>query len=254
MSDERPSDVSRRGVLHGIGDKNRRQFLRASGLVAAGSLGLSGGTGTGEASERNVQALRDITSRYDSPEAVLDAVRETAGPLIRELRQKGHLDDSELTVTEVGPATGVDTPERAGIFGYVRNGEPTAAIQIVRERPGGVLRLLAYPEVDRALAVVESDEGQNQKLTLSDGVESTSQCALCSDSSGSSGCYHNPVEDCGCTEDDPCGCYYITKECCYEDDWSVCSCDIIDWEPGDCISGLEGCCLNAPECPEECAL
>lgn len=252
MSDDKSTGIRRRGVLSEISNKNRRQFLRASGLVAAGSLGLSGGPRVAEAGEQDIQVLRDITSQYDSPEAVLEAVQQIAGPLVQELHRKGYLDNSELTVTEVGPVTDVDTPERAGIFGYYRNGEPTAVIQIVRERPRSVLRLLAYPEVNRALAVLEPDEGQAQKLTLSDGVVSTSQCPVCGEQWFDKDCLHNPAEDCECTEESFCGCYDYKAECCYGEDGSLCSCEVIDWRAGHCVTPPGGCCISVPDCTEDC--
>lgn len=54
-----------------ISYRNRQQFVRASGLVAAGSVGLFGGPQVVDAGERDVQVLLDIPGQCESPETVL---------------------------------------------------------------------------------------------------------------------------------------------------------------------------------------
>lgn len=251
MSGEKPDSVKRKEIL----DQTRRGFLKKSGAAVGGAATISGVAGLSSASDQHAAELRSITSEYDSVESVENAVYETGEDLLDKLFRRGLIEEKQIYIDSVGLETNWESPNKAAVFGYVRNGEPTAILQILRDIPSGRLSLFVLPEVQSAHATyTPTDQSAHGKtLTDQDGsmmITANNDC-LIDGGTNLTDCWNNPASGCDCDVDDYCGCYAVETQCYYNDDGSVCSCEIINWEPSSCVTGDDGCCTY-PDCSDMC--
>jgi len=179
------------------------------------------------------------------------------GAGIYELGQRSLIKKQSVEVNSVGLETDWGTTEKAAIFGYVKEDTPTIILRVRENIQTGRLNMLVMPQLDDAFARYIPEKRDSPILIRPGGSDqqSSTDGSSCPVDGGASwsgnGCSGNPAEDCSCTESDYCSCWEPKVHCYYNEDGSVCDCEIVDWRPGGCVTGDGGCCTTA-SCSELC--
>lgn len=221
--DQKPS--SRRGFLGGA--------FGAVGAGLASAIGLAGTSGATRDREQAVEAAR----RYSSKEKVHRAIATQTRDLRVALRERGFLDSSavgELLEPELlSLGAYLDADEGMVVAGTLREGTPTARIEITRQFPSYELKVTVYPESGETAATVRSDSEAypDHQIIRGDGVSSDDV---------------STQQDCHC---DP----YTTCDAWYDSGgqrWCVC---VYHCDPGgDCDPFCDSCDHACSTCSDIC--